>query len=67
MQGGNLLPNVKTNLQPWFLLNQKSVSVGGFPLMNSFDKIVSFRVDKEKKAWLQTETEHLKLIDWHLF
>lgn len=33
MQGGNLLPNVKTNLQPWFLLNQKSVSVGGFPLM----------------------------------
>lgn len=61
MQGGNLLPNVKTNLQPWFLLNQKSVSVGGFPLMNSFNKIVSFiSIDKEEKAWLQTETEHLK-------
>lgn len=36
--------------------------------MNSFDKIVSFiRVDKEEKAWLQTETEHFKLIDWSLF
>lgn len=54
---------------PFFLiwiLNTESVSVGGFPLMNSFDK--SFiSVDKEEKAWLQTETEHFKLIDWSLF
>lgn len=59
MQGGNLLPNMKTNLQPWFLLNQKLVSVGGFPLMNSFNK-TERRHKKEEKAWLQAETEHFK-------
>lgn len=36
--------------------------------MNSFDKIVNFiSIDKEQKAWLQTETEHLKWIGWSLF